>query len=81
MADVVILADVVMFLEVGIFDHHSLIVTAWRSQSVKGNAKTKLYRDYNLLNVKLYKEDLDKNVKSKNTVNFSDFQNIFISPP
>ena len=79
MADVVILADVVMFLEAGIFDHHSLIVTAWRSQSVKGNAKTKLYRDYNLLNVKLYKEDLDKNVKSKNTVNFSDFQNIFIT--
>ena len=47
--------------EVGISDHHSLIVTALRSQLVKGNAKTKLYRDYNSFYIKLFKEDLDKN--------------------
>ena len=64
-------------LEVGISDHHSLIVTALRSQLVKGNAKTKLYRDYNSFDLKLFKEDLDKNLKSNNTVNFSDFQNTF----
>ena len=63
--------------EVGISDHHSLIVTALRSQLVKGNAKTKLYRDYNSFDIKLFKEDLDKNLKSNNTVNFSDFQNTF----
>ena len=64
-------------LEVGISDHHSLIVTALRRQLVTGNAKTKLYRDYNSFNINLFKEDLDKSLKSNNTVNFSDFQNIF----
>ena len=62
-------------LEVGISDHHSLIVTALRSQLVKGNAKTKLHRDHNSFHIKLFKEDLDKNLKINNTVNFSDFQN------
>ena len=52
-------------------------MTALRSQLVKGNAKTKLYRDYNSFDIKLFKEDLDKNLKSNNTVNFSDFQNTF----
>ena len=50
-------------------------MTALRSQLVKGNAKTKLYRDYNSFDIKLLTEDLDKNLKSNNTVNFSDFQN------
>ena len=40
-----------------------------------GNAK--LYRDYNSFDIKLFKEDLHKNLKCNNTVNFSDFQNIF----
>ena len=65
--------------EVGISDHHSLIMTALRSQLVKGNAKTKLYRDYNTFDIKLFTEDLDKNLKSNNTVNFSDFPNTFTS--
>ena len=42
-------------LEVGISDHHCLIVTALRSQLVKGKAKTKLHRDYNLSNIKRFK--------------------------
>ena len=60
-----------------ISDHHSLILTALRSQLVKGNAKTKLYRDHNSFDIKLFKEDLDNNLKSNNTVNLSDFQNTF----
>ena len=44
-------------LEVGISDHHILIVTALGSQLVKSNVKTKIYRDYNSLNVNLFKED------------------------
>ena len=63
--------------EVVISDHHSLILTALRSQLVKGNAKTKLYRDHNSFDIKLFKEDLDNNLKSNNTVNLSDFQNTF----
>ena len=52
-------------------------MTALRSQLVKGNAKTKLYRDYNSFDIKPFKEDLDKDLKSNNTFNFSDFQNTF----
>ena len=68
-------------VEVGISDHHSSIMTAsqLKSQLVKGNAKVKIYRDYNSFDVKLLKEDLDENLKSNNTVNFSDFQNTFIT--
>ena len=35
------------------------------------------YRDYNLFDIKLFKEDFDKNLKSNNTINFSDFQSTF----
>ena len=55
-------------LKVGISDQYSFIVTALRSKLVKGNAKTKLYRDYNSFDIKVFKEGL---------VNFSDFQNTF----
>ena len=65
-------------LGVGISNHHNFTVTPLRSQLVKRNAKIKLYRNYNSFDVKLFKADLDKNLKSKNTVNFSDFQNTFI---
>ena len=64
-------------LEVGISDHHSLIARVLRRQLVKSNAKTKLYRDCNSFDMKLFKEDLDKNLKSNTTVNFFDFQNTF----
>ena len=52
-------------------------MTALQSQLVKGNAKAKLYRDYNSFDIKLFKEDVDKNLKSNNTVSFSNFQNTF----
>ena len=65
--------------EVGISDHHSVIVIAVRSRLVYGNTKAKLYRDYNSFDVKLFKEDLDKNLKSNNAVSFSDFQNTFVT--
>ena len=54
-------------------------MTTLRSQLVKGNAKTELYLDYNLINVKLFKENLGENLKSNNPVNISDFQNTFIT--
>ena len=53
-------------IEVGIFDHHSLIVTAWKSVLLKGNAKTKLYRDYSSFNIDHFTEDLDNNLKNNN---------------
>ena len=32
-------------IQVGMFDHHSFVVRSLKSQLVKGNAKTKVYRD------------------------------------
>ena len=64
-----------MFWSFEISDHRILIATALRSQLVTGNAKTKFYRNYNSLDVKLFKAKFDQNLKSNNRVNFSDFQN------
>ena len=65
-------------IEVGISDHHSLIVTALKSLLLKGNAKTKLYRDYNSFNIDHFKEDLDNNLKNNSITEYSHFQNIFL---
>ena len=64
--------------EVGISDHHSLIITALKSQLVKGNAKTKLYPDYSEFNMDNFKAELDDKLKSGVVTEYSNFQNIFI---
>ena len=65
-------------LEVGISDHHSLTITTLKSQLVKGNAKTKLYRDYSEFNMDNFKAELDDKLKSGVVTEYSNFQNIFI---
>ena len=45
-------------IEVGISDHHSLIVKALKSLLLKGNAKTKLYRDYSSFSINHLKKSL-----------------------
>ena len=65
-------------LEVGISDHHGLIITALKSQLVKGNAKRKLYRDYSEFNMDNFKAELDDKLKSGVVTEYSNFQNIFI---
>ena len=52
-------------IEVGISYYHSLTVTVLKSLLIKGNAKTKLYQDYNSFNTDHFKEDLDNNLKKK----------------
>ena len=64
-------------IEVGISDHHSLIVTALKSLLLKGKAKTKLYRDYNSFNMDQFKEGLDSILKNNSVTEYSHFQNIF----
>ena len=61
-------------LEVGISDHHSFIVTALKSQLIKGNAKMKLYRDYSSFQMEMFKADLDQNLKCTTSFEYSDFQ-------
>ena len=56
----------------------SLTVTALKSLLLKGNAKTKLYRDYNSFNIDHFKEDLDNNLKNNSITEYSHFQNIFL---
>ena len=65
-------------LEVGISDHHSLINAALKSQLVKGNEKTKLYRDYIEFNMDNFKAELNHKLKSGIITEHSNFQSIFI---
>ena len=65
-------------IEVGISDHHSLTVTALKSLLLRGNAKTKLYRDYSSFNIDHFKEDLGNNLKNNSITEYSHFQNIFL---
>ena len=60
-------------IEVGISDHHCLIVTPLKSLLLKGNAKTKLYRDYSSFNIDHFKEDLGNNLKSNSITEYSHF--------
>ena len=65
-------------VEAGVFDHHSLIVTPLKSLLLKGNAKTKLYRDYSSFSMDHFKEDLSKNLKNNSIIEYFHFQNIFL---
>ena len=65
-------------IEVGISDHHSLIITALKSLLLKGNATAKLYRDYNFFNMDHFKKDLDNSLKNNSITEYSYFQNIFL---
>ena len=65
-------------LEVGISDHRRFIITALKSQLIKGNAKTKLYRDDSEVNMDNFKAELDDKFKSGIITEYSNFQNIFI---
>ena len=58
-------------LEVVISDHHSVIVTALKSQLIKGNAKMKF------LQLEMLKADLDQNLKCTTSFEYSDFQSSF----
>ena len=64
-------------IEVGIPNHHSLIATDLKSLLLKGNAKTKLYRDYNSFNIHHVKGNLDINLKNNSITEYSHFQNVF----
>ena len=66
------------FIEVGISDHHGLIVTGLKSLLLKGNAKTKFYRDYSSFNMDHFKKDLDNNLKNNSITEYYHFQNIFL---
>ena len=54
-----------------------MIVTALKSLLLKGNAKAKLYWDYNSFNMVHFK-DLDNNLKNNSITEYSQFQNIFL---
>ena len=49
-----------------------------KSQLLKGNAKTKLYRDYSSFSLDIFKEDLENSFKNNFITEYSDFQNIFL---
>ena len=65
-------------IEAAISNHHSLIVTALKNILLKGNVKTKIYRNYNSFNIGQFKDDLDNNVKNNSITIHFHFQNIFL---
>ena len=65
--------------EVGISDHHSFITTALRTQLIKGNAKMKMYRDYKIFNVEVFKRELEVSLENHTSYDNLCFQNIFIA--
>ena len=64
--------------EVVISNHHSFIVTALKSQLLKGNAKTKLYQNYSFFNLDIIKEDLENSFKTNFITEYFNFQNAFL---
>ena len=65
-------------IEVGISNNHSLIGMALKSLLLKGNAKTKLYRDYDSFNIDRFQKDPDNNLKNNSITEYSHFQNVFL---
>ena len=64
--------------EVGISDHHNFTVAALKSQLLKGNPKTKLYRDYSSFSLDIFKEDLETSFRNNFITEYYDFQNVFM---
>ena len=64
--------------EVGISNHHHLILTSMRSQHIQGNPKIKFYRDYKPFNFESFYNELNELLKSEKDINYSLFENIFL---
>ena len=64
-------------IEVGISVHYSFIVTAFKNQLLKGNAISKLYRDYSSFNIDQFKEVLGNNLKNNSITEYSPFKKFF----
>ena len=64
--------------EVGISDHHHLVLTSTRSHYIQGNPKTKFYRDYKSFNVESFNNELNKLLKIEKDINYSLFENLFL---
>ena len=65
-------------IQVGIPNHHSFIVVSLKSQLVRGNAKSKIYRDCSKFNMDAFKDDLNKSLSNRNVYEYKHFQNIFV---
>ena len=61
--------------EVGISDHHHLVLTSLRLQYIQGNPKTKIYRDCKSFNFESFNNELNELLKE---INYSLFENIFL---
>ena len=64
--------------EVGISDHHHLVLTSLRLQYIQGNPKTKFYWDYKSFTFESFTNELNELLKSGKEINYSLFENIFL---
>ena len=68
-----------MFLEVGIFDHHSLALTALKVQFIKDSPKMRFYCDYKNFNIEALKTELSTVLSLLKIEDYSSFQEIVLS--
>lgn len=64
--------------EVGILDHHYLVLTSIRNHYIQGNPKIILYRNYKHVRFEAFSNKLNELLKAEKDKNYSLFENIFL---
>ena len=64
--------------EVGMYDHHYLILTSLRRQYIQDNPNSKFYRDCKPFNFESFDNELNELLKSEKEINYSLLQNILL---
>ena len=64
--------------EVGISDHHYLVLRSLRFQYIQSNPKTKFYQDYKSFSFESFNNELNELLKSEKEINYSLFENNFL---
>ena len=64
--------------EIGLYDHHKLIITILRKTISKGNSKKMFYRDYKKFDQKKFETELKLKLNSQTNLSYSTFQAVFL---
>ena len=66
-------------LKVGISDHHNFVLTALKTQFIKGSPKVKCYRSYKIFDIETSKTELSTVLTVSKTEDYSSFEEAFTS--
>ena len=65
-------------LNIGISDHHKMVITVLKSNFKKGEPKCILYRDYSNFNENLFKDELKLSLTSNKIYDYTTFETTFL---